>query len=40
VPLVLTSFDEAVALLQRAEEFNIPYLSEYRVNLAMSVCPH
>jgi hypothetical protein len=35
VPLVSTSFEEAVALLERAEANNIPYVSEYRANLAM-----
>ena len=40
VPLVSMSFEEAVALLQRAEAFNIPYVSEYRTNLAMYACPY
>jgi hypothetical protein len=35
VPLVSTSFEVAVALLERAEGINIPYVSEYRANLAM-----
>ncbi|KAI0282878.1 hypothetical protein BGY98DRAFT_66029 [Russula aff. rugulosa BPL654] len=35
VPLVSTSFEEAVTLLQRAEAINIPYVSEYRANLAI-----
>jgi hypothetical protein len=38
VPLVSTSFEEAVTLLQRAEAINIPYVSEYRANLAMYAC--
>jgi hypothetical protein len=38
VPLVSTSFEEAVALLERAESVNIPYVSEYRENLAMYAC--
>jgi hypothetical protein len=38
VPLVSTSFEEAVALLERAEAANIPYVSEYRTNLAMYAC--
>ena len=38
VPLVSTSFEEAVTLLERAEAINIPYVSEYRANLAMYAC--
>jgi hypothetical protein len=38
VPLVSTSFEEAVILLERAEAINIPYVSEYRTNLAMYAC--
>jgi hypothetical protein len=35
VPLVKTSFEEAMSLLERAEAVNIPYVSEYRINLAI-----
>jgi len=35
VPLVSTSFEEAVTLLERAEAINIPDVSEYRANLAI-----
>ncbi|KAI0282882.1 hypothetical protein BGY98DRAFT_954083, partial [Russula aff. rugulosa BPL654] len=35
VPLVSTSFEDAVTVLQRAEAINIPYVSEYRANLAI-----
>jgi hypothetical protein len=35
VPIISTSFEEAVTLLERAEAINIPYMSEYRANLAM-----
>ncbi|KAF8504698.1 hypothetical protein F5888DRAFT_1657775 [Russula emetica] len=35
VPLVSTSFEEAVALLERAEAINIPNVNEYRANLAI-----
>jgi hypothetical protein len=35
VPVVSTSFNEVVTLLQRAEVMNIPYVSKYRANLAM-----
>ena len=35
VPLVSTSFEEALTLLERAEAINIPYVNEYRENLAM-----
>jgi hypothetical protein len=35
VPLVSTSFEEAVALLERAEAANVPSVSEYRTDLAM-----
>ena len=35
VPQVSRSFEEAVALLERAEAINIPYVSEFRANLAM-----
>ena len=38
VPLVSTSFEEAMALLERAEAINIPYASEHRANLAMYAC--
>ena len=38
VPLASTSFDKAVALLERAEAANIPHVSEYRENLAMYAC--
>jgi hypothetical protein len=38
VPLVSTSFEDAVTVLQRAEAINIPYVSEYRANLAMYAC--
>jgi hypothetical protein len=38
VPLVSTSFEETVALLERAEAINIPHVSEYRTNLAMYAC--
>jgi hypothetical protein len=38
VPLVSTSFEEAMTLLERAEAIDIPYLSEYRANLAMYAC--
>jgi hypothetical protein len=38
VPLVSTSFEEAMTLLERAEAINIPYVSEYRANLAMYAC--
>lgn len=38
VPLVSTSFEEALTLLERAEAINIPYVSEYRANLAMYAC--
>jgi hypothetical protein len=38
VPLVSTSFEEAVTLLERAEAINIPYVSGYRANLAMYAC--
>jgi hypothetical protein len=38
VPIVSTSFEEAVTLLERAEAINIPYVSEYRANLAMYAC--
>jgi hypothetical protein len=35
VPLVSTSFEEALTLLERAEASNIPYVSEYRIDLAL-----
>jgi len=35
VPLVSTSFEEALTLLERAEAIDIPYVSEYRANLAI-----
>jgi hypothetical protein len=35
VPLVCASFEEAFALLERAEAINIPNAREYRANLAM-----
>jgi hypothetical protein len=35
VPLVSTSFEEAMAHLERAETIDIPYVSEYRAELAM-----
>jgi hypothetical protein len=38
VPLVSTSFEEALTLLERAEAIDIPYVSEYRANLAMYAC--
>jgi hypothetical protein len=38
VPLVSTSLEEAVALIERAEAVNISYVSEYRANLAMYAC--
>jgi hypothetical protein len=40
VPLVKTSFEEAMSLLERAEAINIPYVSEYRIGLAMYACLH
>ena len=40
VPLVSTSFEEAGTLLERAQAINIPYVSEYRANLAMYACLH
>jgi hypothetical protein len=40
IPLLSTSFEEAIALLERAEAINIPYVSEYRANLAMYACPY
>jgi hypothetical protein len=38
MPLVSTSFEEALTVLERAEAINIPYVSEYRANLAMYAC--
>jgi hypothetical protein len=38
VPLVSASFEEAVALLERAETTNIPSVSEFRANLALYAC--
>lgn len=38
VPLVSTSLEEAVALLERAEATDIPNVSEYRANFAMYAC--
>ena len=38
VPLVSTSFEEAVTLLEHADAINISYVSEYRANLAMYAC--
>lgn len=38
VPLVSTSLEETVALLQRAEAANILQASESRVDLAMYAC--
>ena len=38
VPLVSTSFEEALSLLERAEAISIPCVSEYRTNLAMYAC--
>jgi hypothetical protein len=38
VPLVSTSFEEALTVLERAETINILYVSEYRANLAMYAC--
>ena len=38
VPLVSKSFEDAVALLERAETTDIPNVSEYRANLAMYAC--
>jgi hypothetical protein len=38
VPLVWTSFEEAVTLLERAEALNVPNVSEYRENLTMYAC--
>ena len=35
VPLVSNSFEEAMALLERAEAIDIPYVSEFRADLAM-----
>ena len=35
VPLVSTSLNEAMALLEDAEAINIPNMSDYRANLAM-----
>jgi len=35
VPLVSTSFEEAMAHLERAETIDIPYVSEYRAELAI-----
>ncbi|KAN0125685.1 hypothetical protein V8E52_000892 [Russula decolorans] len=35
VPLVSTSFEEALTVLERAETINILYVSEYRANLAI-----
>src|SRR5258708_27882642 len=40
VPLVKTSFEEAMSLVERTEAVNIPYVSEYRVSLAMYACLH
>jgi hypothetical protein len=37
VPLVSTSHNEAMALLENAEAINIPNTSDYRVDLAMYV---
>jgi hypothetical protein len=38
LPQVSTSFEEAATLLDRAEAINMPYVSEYRANLAMYAC--
>ena len=38
VSLVSTSFEEALILLERAEAINMPYVSEYRIDLAMYAC--
>ncbi|KAI0282885.1 hypothetical protein BGY98DRAFT_66282 [Russula aff. rugulosa BPL654] len=35
LPQVSTSFEEAATLLDRAEAINMPYVSEYRANLAI-----
>jgi hypothetical protein len=40
VPLVSTSFEEAMALLEHAEAIDIPRVSEFRANLAMYACLH
>ena len=40
VPLVSTSLNEAITLLENAEATNTPNVSDYRVDLAMYVMVH